>query len=266
MEEFWKPIPFANGRYEVSTNGNIRSYANGRWADKMEPHLLKPKVGTNGYLIVILRDRNKSLCRSIHRFVAEAFIEKPEGKDFVNHKDGNKWNNRVENLEWVTASENSYHAVRTGLLKPSEKQKKAASESRAKVVYGRRVGSERWIRFKSISYAGMKTRADASEIAKCCKEAAKTAKDYEWSYVLEDCNVDAVDFDKMMDGIDCSYIDACDSNNIPAIRIVDLIESAVELSELHGVSEEKFIALLCELDIRGCDIRGCSEVLSKDYL
>jgi hypothetical protein len=72
----------------------------------------------DGYVIGYYWKHNKQKVFSIHREVAKAFIPNPDNKPCVNHKDGNKTNNHVDNLEWVTYSENSYHASKHGLLKP----------------------------------------------------------------------------------------------------------------------------------------------------
>ena len=68
------------------------------------------------YHVELWKD-NKRVVRMIHRLVAETFIPNPDGKPQVNHKDGNRMNNSVENLEWATCAENSEHAYRTGLAK-----------------------------------------------------------------------------------------------------------------------------------------------------
>ena len=94
--------------YEVSEYGEIRNSNTGRH--------LKPRQA-NGYLQVTLCDSNGHHQKTIHRIVAKEFIDNPRNCDQVNHIDGDKWNNRVDNLEWCTGSENMKHAYRTGLQK-----------------------------------------------------------------------------------------------------------------------------------------------------
>lgn len=104
--EVYKEIPFAKN-YLVSNFGNVKS--------KRYNKPLKGFINNSGYKRVqIGSSKNKHF---IHRLVAEAFLEKKIDKDFVNHKDGNKLNNLVENLEWVTRSENDIHAFRNDLRK-----------------------------------------------------------------------------------------------------------------------------------------------------
>ena len=82
------------------------------------PYELKPRFTKDGYARVCMRSvsNNKRLDRYIHRLVAEHFIEKPIGKDVVNHKDCNRANNNVNNLEWVTTKENVEYAIQVGNL------------------------------------------------------------------------------------------------------------------------------------------------------
>lgn len=82
---------------------------------------LSPLVGKRGYRT--LRTMTKNL--SVHQLVAKAFIKNPENKLYINHKDGNKTNNNITNLEWCTAKENYHHAINTGLLVPGEPWKYA---------------------------------------------------------------------------------------------------------------------------------------------
>lgn len=99
VAEHWKPIDGYDGLYEVSNLGRVRStYGRGK--------MLKPMLSNTGYERVDLFKDKKRKQFSVHRLVAKAFIENPEGKPFVNHKDESRTNNRADNLEWVTHKEN----------------------------------------------------------------------------------------------------------------------------------------------------------------
>ena len=106
MVEVWKPIAGYEGLYEVSNTGMVRKlrFINNR-ANKEKVFDIKPKNNGTGYLKVFLYKGGKARQMLVHRLVAEAFIEKQDGKGFVNHKDGNKHNNSADNLEWCSRSE-----------------------------------------------------------------------------------------------------------------------------------------------------------------
>lgn len=110
--ELWKDIKGYEGRYQVSNLGRVKSLSremfNGVSTYKSKERILKERIAKDKshYATVSLRKDGRSSTKAIHRLVAEAFIPKVEGKHYVNHKDENKLNNLVENLEWVTPSEN----------------------------------------------------------------------------------------------------------------------------------------------------------------
>ena len=106
MEEIWKPTKYEG--YEVSNFGRVKSYR----VDKINGKIMKPIRSTKGYLQLDLsldgRKRQNRVHPAVHRLVAEAFIPNPNNLPQVNHKDENKENNRVDNLEWCT---NEYNAT-----------------------------------------------------------------------------------------------------------------------------------------------------------
>lgn len=108
-----KPIPGYEGIYEIDTSGNVYSLATNK---------IKKPYSVNGYLKQSLRDKDhKESKKFVHRLVAEVFIPNPEGLPEVNHKDCNKSNNSVSNLEWCTRRENLQHAWRHGMKCTGEK-------------------------------------------------------------------------------------------------------------------------------------------------
>ena len=107
MDEIFVDMKGFEGYYKISNTGKVFSVRNNR--------LLNVKPKYTGYVDIELNVNKVVYYKRVHRLVAENFIPNPNNKPFVNHKDGNKQNNNVENLEWVTASENQLHAIRTGL-------------------------------------------------------------------------------------------------------------------------------------------------------
>lgn len=107
IEEIWKSIE-GYPKYEVSNLGNIRSL-NYRHTNKVK--ILKPHTNNNGYLLINLYQMGKMKTVQIHRLVAETFIPNPDNLPVVNHKDENKHNNCVDNLEWCTHKYNSNYGT-----------------------------------------------------------------------------------------------------------------------------------------------------------
>jgi len=118
MEKFY-PIERYNGAYLVNKNGQI-------WSNKYNRVMLS-HITPKGYKALSLRQNGKSKTEFIHRLIAETFIQNLGNKPFVNHIDGNKQNNLIENLEWVTNLENMQHAWRTGLNTYDKNKKKNMS-------------------------------------------------------------------------------------------------------------------------------------------
>lgn len=120
MEEIWLPIQGFEGYYEISNLGRVKSLSRLSWNGKvfftLKEKILRPRKDGIGYCKVSLYEDHHYIDKKIHCLVAIYFIPNPENKPEVNHIDGNKLNNCVENLEWVTPKENIRHAHIMGLM------------------------------------------------------------------------------------------------------------------------------------------------------
>ena len=178
MEE-WRDIPGYECLYKVSNLGRIKR--NGR--------LKTFRLDRGGYLTVWLCKDSEQKNYKVHRLVAQAFIPNPNNKLTVNHIDGYKQNNAVENLEWATHSENIIHANKTGLRTVTEAQRRAARETGKKTCELNRRHRPVFCRiddvcheFESVREGARFVSGNASAIVRCCKGKAKTYKGYEWGY------------------------------------------------------------------------------------
>lgn len=108
MLEVWKDIDGFDGIYQVSNMGRVRSFKN------KKDRILKPRSKRSGYLYVSLYKSGKYIQRGVHGLALRAFTNKSQWKDVPNHKDLDKTNNKLSNLEWMTNSENIQHSVNAG--------------------------------------------------------------------------------------------------------------------------------------------------------
>lgn len=137
MKEIFKDVSGYEGRYQVSNYGNVKSLPRKTHnANKyIKEKILKPCIGNVGYKMVSLSKNGKGTLKTLHRLIAQNFIPNPDGLPCVNHIDGNKLNNYVGNLEWVTYSGNIVHAFRTGLMTSASGERAGMSKLTSKDIY-----------------------------------------------------------------------------------------------------------------------------------
>lgn len=131
MDEIWRTLVYQGKKYEkfeVSNRGNLRN--------ALTKKVYKQCVAGIGYpqVCVSLGSRNAKKIIKVHKAVAEIFIPNAHNKPFVNHKDGDKTNSDVSNLEWVTAKENSQHAWETGLETPNINTRRKITDDQVKYI------------------------------------------------------------------------------------------------------------------------------------
>lgn len=184
--ESWKPIAGYEGLYEVSDFGNVRSvdrYINTDIRHVSERLIkgrqLKTNLKRNGYLTVDLSKGCKIKTTLIHRLVAETFIPNPNGLRFVNHKDSNRKNNRADNLEWVTSSENRLHGMKNGNVTFKGAQIMCVEK---KKVFDRALLAAEWVAKKHPGRINGGLRVAAQNIRACCKGNKHTAYGFTWQY------------------------------------------------------------------------------------
>lgn len=175
--EQWEDIEETKGVYQVSNKGRVRrigTYKN-QFTEWKSEYILKPAIHQRGYLFVQLSVNNKILRRYVHRLVAQAFIPNIENKETVNHINGDKTNNCVENLEWCTYLENNIHAFR--VLGRTNKNNKSSKPVIQYDLQGNYINE-----YPSIREAQRQTGITA--IDKVCKgvQNRTQAGGYKWRY------------------------------------------------------------------------------------
>lgn len=202
VDEIWRPIKNYEGLYEISNFGNVKSLE--RYSDtknkygymkrSVKEKILNPSISSKGYMKVTLsNDKNKIF--SVHRLVAQAFLPNPDNLPQVNHIDGNKQNNKVDNLEWCTNKENQEHAIKNGLKNIEKITKrivefnkinkitpyKAIEKTKNKCKQYDKNGNflKLW---ESLSEASKTLKINVSNISECCNGKRLSAGGFIWKY------------------------------------------------------------------------------------
>ena len=166
--EQWKAVEGYNGKYLISSNGRVKNAKSGR--------ILKQEINYCGYARAHLCNFEDRRMRFVHRLVAEAFIPNPQNKSQVNHIDGNKLNNTVENLEWSTPLENVRHSWENGLREGNVRW----YDSKKKRVVAISIDGSDVIRFNSIAEA--KKHFNTNHVSDVLNGHREQAKGYRFAF------------------------------------------------------------------------------------
>lgn len=161
MNEVWRDIP-SLANYQASSLGNIRH--KGHASRRLQ-------LNNSGYLYVGVRVNGRFVNFRVHRLVAETFLPKIDGKNHINHIDGNKTNNSIDNLEWCTASENEVHKVQV----LGKKQIPPVNTSRV-------IDTDTGIVYESVKAAAEATGADSHHIGEVASGKRKSTKGRHFVY------------------------------------------------------------------------------------
>lgn len=176
MSEIWKPVP-GFSKYMVSNLGRVKSFAQ----DKVNGRIIKPTWVRGGYLSVKLSDDSGvAYSRLVHRLVAMAFIDNPHNYPQVNHKDEDKCNNRVENLEWCDNRYNARYGTRSSRIAKSNTD----NPLRLAAVFSIDFDGN-FVFYKSIKEASKKTGLCPSNIIRTIKGRSHTCGNRYWFYSYE---------------------------------------------------------------------------------
>ena len=170
--EIWKSIKDTNEKYQVSSHGRVRS----------DDRILKCQEDAKGYMRVSITVNRVKKTHKVHRLVAEAFIDgKTHMANQVNHIDGDKRNNRSDNLEWVSCKENIRHSIDTGISSRYRPGNREYNESRKKPIVATNVDTGKEITFGSIAEA--ERYFNSRHISAVLKGKRKKAINHSFAYI-----------------------------------------------------------------------------------
>lgn len=185
MKEIWESVKNYEGLYEVSNMGRVKSLSRSVKCHNGQTRTFNEKILTlhqskitdrhknPTYHVELWKNNTREVFR-IHRLVASTFISNPENKPQINHIDGDRKNNRVDNLEWCTNSENMLHSYATGLTKPRG----------CKAIKGTSKDQKVTLEFPSIEEASRAINGNPDAIRAALKGRSSSSCGYYWKYIV----------------------------------------------------------------------------------
>lgn len=186
--EIWKDVKGYEGLYQVSNLGRVKSL--GKKVEWMNVYRNTPKKilkfgdDGKGYVTVSLNKDGVFKRKYIHQIICDNYLPNPENKPFVNHKNGIRIDNRLENLEWCTQHENILHAWETGLSRPSMLGKFGKNHNKSKKIHQYLKSGELVCVFYGAYEASRKTGIRPSGIYASCCGKTKTAGGFTWKWIV----------------------------------------------------------------------------------
>ena len=188
MQEIWKDIEGYEGCYQVSNLGRLKSLErtvkgnNGGVYVKKEK-ILTPTINSSGYYHTCLRKDGRSVAVYIHRIVAQAFLPNPDNLPLINHKDEDKTNNRVENLEWCSAKYNTNYGSANDRRCESLKKRNNNYNIGIPKVRRKVLCLETGIIYNSLKSVNTQLGLHHHRISQCCKGIRNTCGGYHWRFI-----------------------------------------------------------------------------------
>jgi len=182
-KEIWKDVIGYEGYYKVSNFGRVKSLIRKSNNQYNKKEIIVSTRLLYGYVYIQLNKNGKANNKRVHRLVAESFLKNPFNKSQVNHINGIKNDNMVENLEWNTAQENTLHAIKTGLrVSSGMKGRTGYLNIFSKPVFQYNLNGDFIKEWISATEVMRILKIQSTSISRCCNHIIKTSGGFKWEF------------------------------------------------------------------------------------